>query len=299
MLASRFRSQPRRDMISADLAGKAVLVTGAASGIGLAAAEIFSRCGATVALNHLPDDPRGPDQVERLKAEGRRIVAAPGDVSRPGEAERMVDERDRGARPARFSRQQCRDAGDPGADPVLRPRRADRGFLVEDPDDQPDRPVPLRPCRGPGAEGGAWRDLQHRLDRRRSGLGQQHPLCDEQGGPHQSDAQPGAHLGARDPGQRGGAGLCRQPVEQGLAGGPQGHLDRAHAAQARLQARGHRRDDLLPVRRRRDDHRPDDHRRRRPDPVKRLTPSSPPRKRESRAGAVGRLRGSGSPLPRG
>jgi 3-oxoacyl-[acyl-carrier protein] reductase len=77
-------------MISADLTGKAALITGAASGIGLAAVEIFSRCGATVALNHLPDDPRGPAAVERFKAEGRRVVAAPGDVARPGQAERMV-----------------------------------------------------------------------------------------------------------------------------------------------------------------------------------------------------------------
>jgi 3-oxoacyl-[acyl-carrier protein] reductase len=77
-------------MISADLRGKTALVTGAASGIGLATAEAFLRCGARVALNHLPDDPRGPAAVERLKAAGGEAVAAPGDVSRPGEAEHMV-----------------------------------------------------------------------------------------------------------------------------------------------------------------------------------------------------------------
>jgi 3-oxoacyl-[acyl-carrier protein] reductase len=81
-------------MISADLRGKAALVTGAASGIGLATAEAFLRCGAHVALNHLPNDPRGPAAIERLKAAGDprngRVVAAPGDVSQPGAAERMV-----------------------------------------------------------------------------------------------------------------------------------------------------------------------------------------------------------------
>jgi 3-oxoacyl-[acyl-carrier protein] reductase len=78
-------------MIATDLTGKTALVTGGASGIGLAAVEIFARCGARVALNHLPDDRRGQAAIERLAAEGHRVVAAPGDVSRPGAAEGMVE----------------------------------------------------------------------------------------------------------------------------------------------------------------------------------------------------------------
>ena len=78
-------------MITADLRGKAVLVTGGSSGIGLAAVELFGRCGAKVALNHLPDDARGSEQIERLRGLGLDVVGAPGDVSAPGAAERMVE----------------------------------------------------------------------------------------------------------------------------------------------------------------------------------------------------------------
>jgi 3-oxoacyl-[acyl-carrier protein] reductase len=73
-----------------DLRGKAVLVTGAASGIGLATVEAFGRRGAKVALNYLPDDPRGPSAIERLRAQGLDVIAAAGDVARPGGAEAMV-----------------------------------------------------------------------------------------------------------------------------------------------------------------------------------------------------------------
>ena len=58
-----------------------MLVTGGASGIGLATVEMFARRGARVALNHLPGDPAGPREAERLRGEGCDVLPVAGDVS--------------------------------------------------------------------------------------------------------------------------------------------------------------------------------------------------------------------------
>jgi 3-oxoacyl-[acyl-carrier protein] reductase len=78
-------------LISADLKGRKALVTGGASGIGLAAVELFAGCGAKVAVNHLPDDPQAPAVIERLKGQGLDVIAAPGNVAQAQGAASMVN----------------------------------------------------------------------------------------------------------------------------------------------------------------------------------------------------------------
>src|SRR5258707_9914208 len=83
------RGEERRIM-KPRLHGKAALITGAASGIGLATAEVFCREGAAVVLADVQGD-RAEKEAARLRAAGRRAVAVPTDVTRSEQVRRAVE----------------------------------------------------------------------------------------------------------------------------------------------------------------------------------------------------------------
>ncbi len=72
---------------------RVALVTGAGSGIGEAVAVRLGRDGLAVAVNGLSAKEVAP-VVERIEAAGGRAVAVVGDVSKPDDAARMVQEAD-------------------------------------------------------------------------------------------------------------------------------------------------------------------------------------------------------------
>lgn len=105
-----------------DLSGKAAIVTGGGSGIGLATATMLARNGCTVAINFLADDPRGPEAVANLRQEGLNVIAAPGSVSDPKGGPDMIAEAIR-----RLGRLDLlvNNAGTPGVHEVVPPARLD------------------------------------------------------------------------------------------------------------------------------------------------------------------------------
>jgi NAD(P)-dependent dehydrogenase (short-subunit alcohol dehydrogenase family) len=72
------------------LQDKVALITGAASGIGLATAEVFCREGAAVLLADTQAE-RAEEAAGRLRAAGHRAVAAATDVTRSDDVRRAVE----------------------------------------------------------------------------------------------------------------------------------------------------------------------------------------------------------------
>ena len=74
------------------LHGRKILVTGADSGIGRAAAIAYAREGADLALTYLPDEEEDAKQVaELVKQAGRKVVCIPGDLSNEHFCKQLVE----------------------------------------------------------------------------------------------------------------------------------------------------------------------------------------------------------------
>jgi 3-oxoacyl-[acyl-carrier protein] reductase len=78
-------------MITADLTGRVALVTGGASGIGLATVRRLTACGARVAIKDLASNPKLGHAESQLKSEGFDVIAVPGSVGNPDDATATVD----------------------------------------------------------------------------------------------------------------------------------------------------------------------------------------------------------------
>src|SRR5271166_5233997 len=77
--------------MSGNIAGKVIVITGASSGLGEAAARLLSAEGATVVLGARRAD-RIRSLADELSGRGAKALAVPTDVTKRDQVKRLVDE---------------------------------------------------------------------------------------------------------------------------------------------------------------------------------------------------------------
>lgn len=76
-----------------ELTDRVAIITGAASGIGAAAARVFAQAGADVVLGFFPGDPHDIEPTRRaVEATGRRALVSPVDVRDPAQVDALVEQ---------------------------------------------------------------------------------------------------------------------------------------------------------------------------------------------------------------
>jgi 3-oxoacyl-[acyl-carrier protein] reductase len=81
-----------RTLTIPDLAGKAVLITGASTGIGAALARAFAAQGAAVGLHYNSSADAAQHLADEIRDAGGKVVTVRGDVRRSAEVTRFVEE---------------------------------------------------------------------------------------------------------------------------------------------------------------------------------------------------------------
>src|SRR5688500_17814624 len=78
-------------MILDDLAGRLILVTGASTGIGAAAAKAFAAHGGRVALHYNASKAEAEDVAKAIESAGGTCHLVQGDLAQEGEPRRVVE----------------------------------------------------------------------------------------------------------------------------------------------------------------------------------------------------------------